>query len=326
MTIYLVPCGISILTNLRAGRGSPPGLGSLDRAEALETLVRWSRTTDPHVAAPTDALRGFEGCYQGVAGWLRLPEWTPRASAELSTLAARARHDEVAATALSGTDARGLLDAGHCIVLLASETVEGMLSALIVATYLTEGRTDRISTGETPQRADSGQAPRQEPLVLPPGVVVLRVRGLSPDVTDGFEEAAFGVGDIMRTVRDVARGTAVEVHLSGGYKANLLQTLTLAEILNSVAATEGTEVSAWYMFEDSDGLGEALVRLGLRVFDQHTLETMRAELYQVRSGVSVWTSTLKGVAWSGPDHARRLNAFGWGYLALLGAPPPSTDA
>jgi hypothetical protein len=322
MTVYLVPCGLSMLDNLDKGKGGPDPAPP-DRAGAMTALRSWQRTGAVHRAAPGAVLNDFRHTFEQIRDDLCLADWKPMVSAETSTLAARTRHVD---------HLQRMLDDGHAVALLASQTEQGMLAALLVAAYLADEKLDRIMVAATPPpgpAADGRLATGSYPMV-PGTVTVIRISHLSPDVTDGFRDATFGIGDVMRAARDIARGGTIEVHLSGGHKATLLQTMALAEILKSVAVStvpaQNTGVSAWYLFEDAASVTE----IGLRTFDEEVLPTMRDELDCAWRGKHPQTNVLRGHGWLQNEWLQNgqkytLTPFGRGYQALLGAHPPSTE-
>ncbi len=312
MTVYLVPCGLSVLDNLDKGKGGPDHAPP-DRAGAMTALRSWQRIGAAHRAVPDAILADFRNTFEQIRDNLCLADWKPTVSAETSTLAARTSHTD---------SLQRMLDDGHAVVLLASQTDKGMLAALLVAAYLADENLDRVTVAATQPTAPAAEG--RYP-IAPGTVTVIRISHLSSDVTDGFQRATFGIGDVMRAARGIARGGTIEVHLSGGHKATLLQTMALAEILKSVAVstvpTENTDVSAWYLFETAASVTE----ISLRTFDEEVLPTMRNELDRASHGKRPHANVLKGHGWVQNGHGYVLTPFGWGYRALLGAPPPPAE-
>jgi hypothetical protein len=136
---------------------------------------------------------------------------------------------------------------------------------------------------------------------------------------DGFRAATYGIGDVMRAVRDKAAGDAVDLHLTGGFKATLLNTLALGEILR-LTSPEPEKVTACYLFEHAlAGEGEPhMTEIGLRTFPRELEPVMRDELLTVYGRRHHPDAPVfKGAAWSVEDDVPVLNAFGYGYLAIL---------
>jgi len=300
MTVYLVPCGVSILRNLEIMRPRP--VGYLDVPGALQEVAAWAHDTQGSAVAST-----WPDAWDWAAERLRLSDWPARVSAELSTLAARWQVDS---PHIASTDRR-------TVILLASDTPEGMLAAHLNATYLTaETPTDvgyaRTASDPVPPR------PHDHP------VWVVTLTGLRPFEGDGFRRAAEGVGLVMRAVADAVNTTRepVEAHLSGGFKPTLLHTMALAEMLRSILRGRA-DVTAWYLAEEADeGTGVGPYQVGLRSYSPMVLNVLRTELDDVlrgRIGPEA-ECEYEGVAWDRLPEPT-LNAFGRGYRALLGGPP-----
>jgi hypothetical protein len=116
---------------------------------------------------------------------------------------------------------------------------------------------------------------------------------------------------VLRAAFDV--GEELEVHLTGGFKATLLHTLAMTEILYSL---DDARVRACYVFEDTGAPPAAATAIGLRRFDQADCDDMRRELTGIRDGKRYSGGrTFEGLAWT---EGSGLNAFGYGYLAVLG--------
>jgi hypothetical protein len=334
MTIYLVPTGLSVLDNLAKETGEPDwDVAPVDPGWVVEQLTALAKTR-AFAADPADAVSAtWRREFTGVAGDLDIARWGPSVSAETSTLAARRR-------ASTGSPASALLDPDDTAVLLASQTTAGMCAALIVATALAGGDPGRVHVAETPtvptatataSRAAAGRYP-----LWPGQVTVVRIHGLAPDGDNGFNVAAFGIGDVMRAVRGAAASLPagerrhVDVQLTGGYKAVLLHTMALAEILRSVADPDGTEVTACYLFEQPASRPDAgppvATDIGLRRFSATFCTTAARALSSVyrHPDRRPQSDDLDGVAWETRHGQRRLNAFGHGYLALLGLQPEVT--
>lgn len=296
MTVYVVPCGVSIIDGLAAKKDKgPPNVKPGRLAKGAEDLGRG-------VLARPD---------QEVAGWwakqaaaetsdAMLASWDPRVlSAETSTLAGSGGLGRL----------RELLDRQDRVLLLASDTARGVAAALCVAQHIAGMALPGVAYLTTPE----GLADSPLGADLGPGTLTIaRLRGLDPQhAQGGFIDAVAGIGRALRAALDV--GDAVEVHLTGGFKATLLHTLAMTEVLYSLAPDR---VTACYMFEDAGKPDAKATPIGLRRFSKESCDGMRAELAGIRDGKRhLGARTFEGLAWT---DSGGLNAFGYGYLAVLG--------
>jgi hypothetical protein len=130
---------------------------------------------------------------------------------------------------------------GHSYVLIASDTNDGLRSAVLTAARYTANRTMRYV-------AEPTAAPDRE---IEPGEVVLyRIPGLNLARGDLPDQVWFSLGavghTIQRTATDATAGRwDVVLHLTGGYKAMLPYLLVMAEGIKSV-------------FEDHDEVSDPL--------------------------------------------------------------------
>jgi hypothetical protein len=300
-TTYVVPCGISVLDRL--GRKLAGGSAAGAFVKIVENGA-WlgGISLDQHQPV-LSAWRGKGAARADAAG---LTAVIPRRlSAETHCLAGRQ-----ASVIPPVTDCR--------VLLLASDTRMGLSAAFCVGHYLTSGVPADLSY-------TSADDTSFKPGTAAASVTIVRVSGLQPDLTQ-FSQAVTGIGTVLRTAWEADGPT--EVHLSGGFKATLLQTLTMTEVLHSLAPGQ---VSAWYAFEDIVGEDPDQpvppMRIGLRTFPREYLEDMRQELSQVERGArNLGSATFKGMGWD-DGQPPRLNTFGRGYLAVLGRPSssPSDD-
>ncbi len=303
MTTFVVPCGISILDGL--GRKLPSSGGAVGR---------FVNAVDPHRAA------AWPHGYDQLADDELLASWAKEV-ADKADAAKLAEAEPVKLCAETHTVTRGLaaqrlrlrelLDQGGRVLLLASDTRAGIAAAFCVATHLAGGR-ERIAYLSTPAH----DAPTLGATPAGGTVTVIRVRQLRPQHAD-LVEAAAGIGKVLRAAHDL--GAPVEVHLTGGFKATLLHTLAMTELLYSMAPRQ---VSAWYVFEDvvDAGVGAAPIPIGLRHFPDAYQRDMRRELTAVDGHQYPGSETFKGVAWNEDSGRPELNAFGHGYLAVLSRP------
>lgn len=314
MTVHIIPCGRSILDGLRDPAKKPgPRTGERVKADGsvkeLRLAVQRMRECDT-----AEVLKEWrEAMEAGPRGKLRLHQWKTTVCAESATLAARAGselRDEV------------LLPDGDSAVLLASDTDDGLLSALLAATRITGGDTDRVHYTATSGADQAAERDRDLPGSSAGTVTVVLITRLGPPIHEGLSVAVRGIGDVMRAVYERDTGD-IDVHLTGGYKATLLHTLALTEVLHSrvLQETRDRHVTACYLYEDAgaDAGHEALTPIGLRAFQPDTLREMRCELTAVDNRNSASTKLFEGLAWEQqPDRPPRLTDFGHGYLAVLG--------
>jgi hypothetical protein len=302
-TTYVVPCGVSVLDGLRDPKRPRPEGGR----------------PYPFLTAEKAARPGLRGALAGevVARWVdqvgadadtaKLGGWPALVCAETTTLSVH--------TGLP-TPSR-LLDRGDRVLLLASDSDEGIAAALCVAYLIAGGKSARICCVDTP--ADDDAAVTFGRSLAVGKVTIVRVTGLEPDQLN-MHRAVAGIGRTLLAVHDL--GDPIEVHLTGGYKVTLLHTLTMTELLYSRAPDR---VSAWYVFEGTEDKKPAMVRMGLRLFMDKHLKGMREELSGVVQKVETRGPYLfERVAWERLDDGTRvLTEFGVGHLAVLGGSLPT---
>ena len=295
MTVYVVPCGLSALDQL--GTKLPSG-GTFARTIKQRA---WLDGVNPDDGDAVVASWMNEVAAKAKKAGLAKAD-SKRLSAETHSLTTRVKTKPPAP--------------GEHVLLLASDTKDGLSAAFLVSQYLTGADLTQITYVSSPRSADD---PFELKVTQSP-VTVIRIRGLKPANTD-FDVAAIGIGRALRAATDT--GETVEVHLTGGFKATLLHTLAMTEVLQSMVPGR---VTAWNVFEDvtesSSDQPAGLGRIGLRSFRREYLHSMRDELSQIRKGgLSLGNRTFEDVCWTqAPDGSRRLNSFGFGYLAVLGEP------
>ncbi len=303
MTVYVVPCGVSILDGLvpkadKGPRDAKPG-----------RLVKHAEDLGQGVLARPDeeVCSWWADNAAAYADGARLLKWDPRVlCAETNSLAA--------SSGLGRLHGR-LLDRGDRVLVLASDTSRGVAAALYVAQHIAGTALSGVTYLTTPE----GLTDTPLPLRLDPGTLtVARLRGLDPRSQGKFIEAVAGIGRLLRAAFDI--GEEMEVHLTGGFKATLLHTLAMTEVLYSLA---DDRVRACYVFEDSDDPHATATPIGMRRFDVADTDDMRGELTGIRDKernkgartLNKGARTLEGLAWT---EKGGLNAFGYGYLAVLG--------
>lgn len=290
MTLYIVPCGVSIRDGLLRGRDAPP---DANRDNLWDDSVSWAASArsspDSDVAAMW--LSGFTDPLTDAL----LPHWCPTVSAETSTLASRV------------TELSTLLADDHTVVILASDTDVGVAAAMLVASYL-GGETNTLRYRTVPTDLTIGHWAQE---FKQGTVTVARITGLDPRRPSGLSNATAGIGRVLRAAFDAS--TRIEVHLTGGLKATLLHTLAMTEVLSSLPEAD---VSAWYLFNDDSDDSEP-VRIDLRSFSAQ-LDGLREELCSVRDGNPTSRRMFYGSGWTEQDGKRTLTSFGYGFLAVLG--------
>jgi hypothetical protein len=299
VTVYVVPCGVSIISGLvtKADKGPPDARPS--------RLAKSAADRGRGVIARRDdqVIGWWAGQAAGDAAAAKLTSWDPRLlSAETSTLAASTGPGRL----------RRLLDGGDQVLLLASDTDPGVAAALLVAQHIAGLALPDVAYLTTPE----GLPDTPLRAGLTPGTLtIVRLRGLDPrNTAGGFIDAVAGIGRALRAAFDV--GQALEVHLTGGFKATLLHTLAMTEVLYSL---DPGRVKACYVFEGDDD-SRVATSIGMRQFLPPYIRDMRSELAQMRHPerdrpTKLGTWTFEGMAWTAKDG---LNAFGYGYLAVLG--------
>lgn len=315
MTVYILPCGVSILDGLSLGRGLPGAAADPTdlRTEAAPCAQR-ARYSDDSIV-----VTRYKEDLETVIDEACLGNWAAEVAAETNSLGSRTSLGKVLAD-------------GHTVVLLASDTNPGVAAAMAVAARIAANPDGTINYG----RIRYVSTP--ELRVLKPGshagwsyefdtgsVTVVRVRELDPRMPGGLDIAAAGLGQALRAAYDSVHDMGVEIHLTGGLKATLLHTLLMAEVLHSL--NTDVEMSAWYLYDDDTTASPEAVRIGLRRFEPTYLHEMRKELCNVRDGNATSGRTFEGLAWRGRGAEARLTDFGTAFLAVLGEEirPPGDD-
>jgi hypothetical protein len=296
MTLYFVPCGISVLNALRKPTAPYPRTDA--RTRFLKAELHWRagarNHTDEQLLADWAQHVGEE------AEDARVAEADAACfCAETQTLVQR-----------TGKPLPQLLRDGDRIVLIASDTGDGISAAMCVAyimaggdlgdiRYLTAPGADQVSG--FPDRLGKGK------------VTVVRVPGLGPHTSE-VRAAVAAIGRILRSLFLLVE--ALEVHLTGGYKLTLLHTMAMTEIVYSMAPDR---TSAWYVYEGADAQA---VQIGLRRFSEDLLRDMREELGNAATGKGPGgPATFEGQLWKRLGEDSQLTDFGEGFLAVLSGPP-----
>jgi hypothetical protein len=296
-TVHVVPVGISLL-------------GRIDRGELAD--LRYARPAPAQTdASPDGPVRHQLRLATGADGLLAVdrlldgrerqqlrPPTSHELSAEWSTV--RAARD----TQPAGEDA---------VVLLATDTDDGLRSALLVAARYT----DQI------RYLDDPLGWRHPPRVEEGGVYLCRAPGLDLARPDLGTDVWRALGRIGHLVADDARRTPRQVifHLSGGYKAVIPYLMVLAETVRSVLCdpeltVPGTAstVRAVALHESSAGLVDIPVRTwppGSWSLIRKLADWIADRAAPPQVAVPEEYSELAGLLLDWDGRSRRLNRYGW---------------
>jgi hypothetical protein len=289
--VHLLPCGVSILRNMR-----PPDPVTTLGAGDVRAMTGWARRelTATRRDHPDQWAKSFRADVVPYFKAIRDCQQPVKLSAEVASLH---RHTPPP-------------DARDRIVLLASDTAEGVLAALLNAArirqrviYHPKPVLDSTATGHPV--LDEGA---EEPLRI------LRIPGLLPDSADRFSEAMAHVAAAMVWAARLHRrhGEELTIHLSGGYKATIPYLVALAEYVGAA----WPPVHAWCLHEGDahDNPAPQPVAIGLRRVD------LRADLdclRQARTGVLPDDERLLGFAYADVSGHAALTPIGYALNAIV---------
>jgi len=285
MTVHIVPVGLSIQDGLGSSRGSPSDATSRTNARRLLDRLIAKFAINRHRAIAALLATPRTELFTELSGLLS--PWNAKVSAEVSSLA----------------KCEPLLDASNGVVLVATDTDEGLMCAALNA----------IRMKPTLARYVDSPAALHDVLGA---VTVVRIPGMDIANTD-FTRAMRHLGELARILHDMSTMQVppqeFEFHLSGGYKAAMPYFLAVAEGMRSLY--NGTRVRANCMHENSD----ALIRVPLRFFPDTFRSAMIAELTNVCEGLDPDTRGLEGYGYEFCQSEVRfeLTAIGHGLLSLL---------
>lgn len=293
MTVHLLPCGTSLLRLPR-----PDGLAqTLDRDDVAD-VQRWAASAlgADGLDTPDRWSAGFTTELGHLFDRLRRCPYPVRLSAETASLH---QHDPRPRPA-------------DPVVLLASDTPEGVACALLVGVALgrpvhfhsrpvLDGRTAGVEV------VSGGGKPVQ----------VVRIEGLLPDRTDKFTEATRGLAQATVWAARLPRPSVAPlvIHLTGGYKATLPYLVTFAEFVHHA----WPPVQAWCLHEGEKDNAEGRyqppqpVRIWLRRVD---LQKDLAILAQAEAGQQPTDSRLLDFAYTDANGGIKLTPLGQGLLAV----------
>ncbi|MFE1396443.1 hypothetical protein ACFW53_00725 [Nocardiopsis dassonvillei] len=320
MTVHLITVGVSLFDNLQVTKTElrktieDSGLRSRIAAaekefydtdrETGDRAEDASRASDWLCAVTTPDSGPDRKNLEELLGRVEPRMWPARASAELSTLAARNPH----------TNSLELPD-HDTAVLISSDTAKGLCAALFNAVVLAGGDLDRVRYLAEPSERVHEERGK---------VVIVRLPGLDAGDSAGFVEAMRGLGALGRGVDRVLEesGDTAFFHLSGGFKAALPFLLSLGEALRSLRGK--SRVRAFALHELSRDL--LSVELPLRSF---SLRLLREEIAEATKDGTLppkpaGMATLLGFAYEADEDGRtlKLTPFGHALRELL---PPKTE-
>ncbi|MDA2807779.1 hypothetical protein [Nocardiopsis suaedae] len=321
-TVHIVSVGLSLFGNLRAEPAAMAERHRLDREVAESLHARRKRLRDAEDSGDRDrqaervarAVKKGEEAHTEFTALLRevrVEEWKPGLSAELSALAAYLGRP--ADGPGPGTCA---LPSQDTAVLIASDTGPGLRAALVNAAAMAGGDLGRVHYLHDPSDAVAS---------LDGAIVIVRVPGLDARDTAGFIEAMRDLGGVGRGVRRMverarAHGAGervVRFHTSGGFKGALPFVLGMAEALRSILGPR--MVKAYAVHELSSG---SAVEMPLRSFHREFLER---QFKGVERGDGVFRTEppdgkpLQGFAYDFDSDKRewRLTPFGYALNEML---------
>jgi hypothetical protein len=306
VTVHLISVGLSANEFLETPDGvDDPLLEDTAAAVRASAPAEW-RGADPE--ALSEWLESRFGPKRTDDPWLsdaihrlRPATWPPRFSAEVDSLS------RWGASVVPRDD---------LVVLLATDTVPGLVAAVWNALRLAAGDPDRVrylpGTGHRPSGDARGCA------------VITRVGGLDAGDERGFTEAMGGLGVLGRLLREATpRDEPYALHLSGGFKAAVPYLVGLAEAFRSV--DPGRNVKA-YVLHDTAPLSAPPISLPLR---RLRADVVRAELIPFAASGRYdqkeppGGGVLDGYAYERDAAGYRRTAFGEGLHLLFGFGPES---
>lgn len=289
LTMHVLPVGRSILTR---AEGDAPELQSLRRVLSptiFDPALNPDRKVRAELASLTDRqtrLLDLRQILTTPRQWdeVRSSDWQLCAEWTSLTVASHARSDD-----------------GCCHVLIASDTDDGLRSAVLVAGQYALG--ERIHYVDDPVDAAN--------LEMEPGAVyVFRIPRLDFSVNAMTDLTWFALGTVGHTIQQTARRARagqweVLLHLTGGYKAMIPYLLVMAEGIKTACHIEVIEgrvptVRAVSVHEQPPGteLGEQiLIELPVRWVQDRALRDLIAIKEHVGGNAAVRTD--KWIDWRG---------------------------
>ncbi|RKN33831.1 hypothetical protein D7044_08715 [Micromonospora musae] len=223
--------------------------------------------------------------------------WPATVCAEMETFTRVTRRNSVA-------------DDNELVVLLATDTVAGLVSGLWTAVGIADGEHHRIRYVAEPAS-----------ITPAPGVALVRVPYLDASNERGFITAMSGLGALGHALLPTSGGQPVNfrLHLSGGFKAAIPYLIGLAEGLRSFPPSQVADVEAYVLHDTSDNV----IQLPLRTLYPDAIRNELAGFAPdgSRKGLPAERS-MDGYAYTADLVGRtaRLTPFGAGLRTLLGIP------
>lgn len=243
MTVLVLPTGTSILENVRDRKEPPPGVTQQAAQDYVDDLRGLAEELGLKELESLDE-EGFtyirkqvlEPLGRTTAGAVTIRDWLPHVSAETSSTA-------------SLTGRRDWLDDAERVVLLASDTEDGLLSAVVLAA-LAAGE---ITIWRHPPIVDDAHVVTADDDGDRLQVDVVRIPGLAIDAPDQFRQSIAEIGRCLAWINEKYPRTQLEVHLTGGFKATIPMIYALLEFLNGVrqAADRGESIVCYCKHQDS---------------------------------------------------------------------------
>lgn len=328
MTVHLITVGNSIRDKLAERLAGEPGVvvaGNLqdasllgltlpDRDDLMRYLCSVTSPDDDEAVHRDRAVLQEALARLGLLGEHGRSGWPTTISAESTSV-----------KVVCGTNG---VSPGDLMILLASDTVDGMLSALWNACFLTAGADPSVvdfSAGPHRSGAPWTGLDRRGRVRIQ---VVPQLDLSRPRQAD---QAMRRLAEIARAVLvDLGHAEKVVVHLSGGYKATIPFLIGIAEGMRSVdAAGHGPAQVTAHVVHDSSIVGDdpTAVPIPLRRFDQHVLQQELMPFTDGRARRADLTHQLLfGYAYDTDGEAHvRLTPFGHGLMALVGQPCEASE-
>jgi hypothetical protein len=296
--IHIVPIGLSIRDGLLSGRGKPPD-GTAARRAGTNLKHLGERFHEPDwdkVVTDLLACRPGEASAPTELRELALRRWQPTVSAERHSLAeSHAR--------LDGQNA-------DAVVLVATDTRDGLLCAVLNAQVLADGRARYTPNPQLLPRCPAGT------------VTLVRIPGMDLAHVDAFTDAMRHLGLLGRRLHELHPTAQFRFHLSGGYKAAMPFFMTIAEGMRTLRDDPGS-VTACCLHEQTTG-DNKLVPVPLRYFPAALRASLDQDLAAVAAGVKPLHHVAEGWAYERTTSGGySFTSFGEGMRVLLAPTGPA---
>ncbi|MBN1173568.1 MAG: hypothetical protein JXA67_15465 [Micromonosporaceae bacterium] len=312
MTIHLVTVGTTARTYVADPRGERDPIPTLLNGNGDLRDHQFLRVDEYQPQQAADLLRRLaDGGPDAVALARRAVDaagvamWPTFATAESTTLATVTGHATV-----GGDD---------LVILIATDTVPGLLSAFWNAALLLRGDFGRLDYLDDPPITWDDRD--EQRLKVRGRLLVARIRGLDLSRAEDPGEAMRRLGHLGRLVLESTNADErIVVHPSGGYKATIPFIIGIAEGMRSVrVAQDGKppQVEASVVHEDSKPPRK--IDMPLRRFKTASVTAeLRVFGTSRRSTLKPSGDALEGYAYNREGNHWTLTPFGEGFLALIG--------